>query len=68
MDLGDVVRTLARPPAVIPMTEGDLGEPIARAVAAAMTPTDTQFKMLQTEIIAMKSLTGINGRDGMGEI
>ena len=46
----------------------DLGELIARAVAAAMTPQDAQLKMLQTEIIAMKSLEGINGSDGMGDI
>ena len=40
MDLGDVVQTPARASAVVPTTEGDLGELIARAVAAAMTPLD----------------------------
>ena len=68
MDLGDVVQALARPSAVTPMIEGDHGELIARAVAAAMTPLDAQLKMLQTEIIAMNSLEGINGPDGMGDI
>ena len=40
MDLGGVVQTPARASAVIPTTEGDLGDLIARAVAAAMTPLD----------------------------
>ena len=50
-----------------PMKERDLGELIARAVAAALTPLDAQLKKLQTEIIAMKSLDGVNGPDGMGD-
>ena len=57
-----------RPSAVIPIMEGDLGDLIARAVAAAMTPLDALLKMLQTEIIAMNSLESINGPDGMGDI
>ena len=68
MDLGVIVRTPARASAGTPTMEGDLGELIARAVAAAMAPVDAQLKMLQTEIIAMKSLEGINGPDGLGDI
>ena len=67
MDLGEIGQTPARA-TVIPTIERDLGELIARAVAAAMTPLDAQLKMLQTEIIAMKSLEGINDSDGMGDI
>ena len=63
-----VVQALARPSAVIPMMEGGFGDLIARSVAAAMTPSDAQLKMLQSEIVAMKSLEGINGTDGMGDI
>ena len=37
------------------MTQGNLAELIARAVAEAMSPMDAQLKMLQTEIIAMKT-------------
>ena len=44
VDLGDVVQTPARASAVIPTMEGDLGELITRAVAAAMTPLDAQLK------------------------
>ena len=33
-----------------------------------MTPLDAQLKMLQTEIIAMKSQEGINATDGTGDI
>ena len=51
-------QTPARASAVIPTTEGDFGELIARPVAAAMTPLDAKLKMLQTDIIAMKSLEG----------
>ena len=68
MDLGDVVQAPARPSAVTPMIEGDRGELIARAVAAALILLVAQLKMLQTEIIAMKSLEGVNGHDGMGDI
>ena len=68
MDLGDVAQTPAPASAVVPTKEGDLGELIARAVAAAMAPVDAQMKMLQTETIAMKSLEGINGPVGMGDI
>ena len=38
MDLGEIVQTPARASAVTPTMEGDLGELIARAVAAAMVP------------------------------
>ena len=68
MDLGDVVQAPARPSAVAPTKEGDLGELVVLAVAAALTPLDAQLKMLQTEIIAMKSLEGVSGPDGMGDI
>ena len=68
MDLGDVVQAPARPSAQTSMIEGDLGKLFARAVAAALTPVDAQSKMLQTEIVAMKSLEGVNGTDGMGDI
>ena len=68
MDLGDVAQTTARVPAVVPTTEGDFVKLIARAVATAMAPVDAQLKMLQTEIIAMKSVEGINGPDGMGDV
>ena len=40
IELGDVVQAPPRPSAVIPMMEGDLGDLIARAVAAAMTRLD----------------------------
>ena len=53
MNLGEVAQTPTRVPAVVPTTEGDLVELIARAVATAMVPVDAQLKMLQTEIIAM---------------
>ena len=68
MDLGDTVQAPTRPSAVTPMTQGNLAELIARAVAEAMSPMDAQLKMLQTEIIAMKNLEGINGPDGMNVI
>ena len=48
--------------------EADLGELIARAGAAAMAPVDAQLKVLQTEIITMRSLEGINGPDELGDI
>ena len=68
MDLGDTVQAPTRPSAVTPMTQGNLAELIARAVAEAMSPMDAQLKMLQTEIIAMKNLEGINEPDGMNVI
>ena len=68
MDLGDVAQTPARVPAVVPTTEGDLAELISRAVATAMAPVDAQLKVLQTEKIAMESVEGINGSDGIGGI
>ena len=68
MDLGDAVQAPVRPSAVTPMMQGNLAELIARAVAEAMSPMDAQLKMLQTEIIAMKNLEGINGPDGMSVI
>ena len=61
MDFGDVVQARA------PLIEGDFGELIARAVAQALTPLDAQLKKLQTEIIAMISLEGVKGPDGMGD-
>ena len=50
MDFGEIQQTPARASALIPTIEGDLGELIARAVAAATTPLDAQLRILQTEI------------------